>query len=244
MSRVFVIGELACTWLHGGLEAAYRGIKAIKEAGGDAAKFQWCSDPEAMAMRRGVARDKYTRLGWSGDVLPRLREECERVGIEFMCTVFIPQDIPTIAKYVSRFKVAASEGADAEFIRAHHGYGKRVIRSASDASVVKNASDGLSWIWRYGEWEELRTLWCVSEYPTPLERIGIADMRSLLCAGLSDHTTSVLTGAVAVGAGARILEHHFRLDDTPESDPDYPHSFEPARMKIYIDNVREAERML
>ena len=248
MSKVFVIGELACTWLHAGLEGAYRGIKAIAEAGANAAKFQWTSDPEAMAMRRGVARDKYTRLGWSQDALPKLKAMCDEVGIEFLCTVFIEKDLPTIAQYVSRIKIAAFEAGWQEFYDASCATGLPVIRSCNTSFQACT-----------GGHPEAKALWCVSKYPTAVDDLSLREL--LDCrddesafSGISDHTTSTLSGAVAVGTGnCEIIEKHVRLSDTPSSDPDYGHSLlldmdGRARTQTgfgeYVKNIREAERML
>lgn len=246
MSKTFIIAEAACTWLHGGLEAAFRSIRAAKECGADAWKTQWTSDPESMAMRRGVARDKYTRLGWAQDALPKLKEECERVGIEFMCTVFIPKDVMIIQEYVEKFKVSAFESEDEELFRA---IGDRVFYASLNPGKL-GPKPVLS---------ESAILYCVSKYPTSLEQLGLSALGEYTLGGnahpvmryngLSDHTTSVLTGAVAVGAGAKIIEKHVRLSDTPSSDPDYGHSLDlemPGHFgfQAYVNNIREAERML
>ncbi len=253
-SKVMVIAEAACTWLHGGLEAASRSIKAAAACGASAWKTQWTSDPEAMAMRRGAARDKYTRLGWAGDCLPKLKAMCDEVGIEFMCTVFIPKDIPLIAPYVSRFKVSAFESTDKEFIEAHRKYAGRDDVASTWKQVIVSMNPGKPIPDSFCD-----VLHCVSEYPTPLENLKL--LRAEIGPeywkdGLSDHTTSTLTGAVAVGAGARIIEKHVRLSDTPSTDPDYGHSLvvdfadngfrgnSPYAFKTYVDNIREAERML
>lgn len=241
MGKVFVIAEAACTWLPS-LETAYRSIKAAKDCGADAWKTQWTSDPEAMAMRRGVARDKYTRLGWSANALPLLKAECDRVGIEFMCTVFLPKDACTIHPYLKRAKVAAFERRDRELINALRAHIRDIIVSYNGDAPPSYGQGGWS------------ALYCVSKYPTPLEDLKMGKFRSegdeydQRYGGLSDHTTSVLTGAVAVGAGARIIEKHVRLSDTPESDPDYGHSLVLdtgyGTFHEYVKNVREAERML
>lgn len=260
MSKVFIIAEAACTWLPS-LETAYRSIRAAKACGADAWKTQWTSDPEAMAMRRGVDRDRYTRLAWSADALPLLKGECERVGIEFMCTVFLPKDVLTINRYVDRFKISAFESTDIEL--QHEclkvsAFKKPIIVSRNDPDTFKTDLP----------YPDMSILWCVSKYPTPIDEVRLCNMKAprhgMLFQrfdGLSDHTTSVLTGAVAVGAGARIIEKHVRLADTPKEDPDYGHSLlldcgslDPQGdwgcegctkgFHRYVDNVREAERML
>lgn len=243
MSKVFIIAEAACTWLHGGLEAAFRSIRAAKECGADAWKSQWTSDHEAMAMRRGVERDKYRRLGWSADALPKLKEECDRVGIEFMCTVFIEKDIKAIAQYVSRLKISAFEASWQEFYDVCCATGLQVIRSCN--------THGLECT---GGHPEAKQLWCVSKYPTDIMDLSIStlltdrDWESGFD-GISDHTTSLLSGAVAVGTGnCRILEKHVKMIDTPSDDPDFGHSLlmemRDCEFKRYVNNIREAERML
>ena len=250
MSKTFIIAEAACTWLHGGLEAACRSIRAAKDCGADAWKTQFCSDPEAMAMRRGVDRDKYTRLGWSGDVLPKLKAECDRVGIEFMVTCFLHKDVAVVEPYVQTFKIAAGEYDVKGFLDAHLKHDKAIVMS-----IPING-----YAYRDRIPHEVDLLHCVQNYPAALEALHLEEIRRRKYNGLSDHTTSVLTGAVAVGAGARIIEKHVRLSDTPQDDPDYGHSllldclcgtwvpedceFHHDCFKAYVDNIREAERML
>jgi N,N'-diacetyllegionaminate synthase len=248
MAKTFIIAEAALTWLHGGLEAAYRSIRAAKECGADAWKTQWTSDHESMEMRRGAPRDQYKRLQWAGDCLPKLKEECDRVGIEFLCTTFIPQDVDTMGKYVKRFKVSAFESEDMEHLSAHGS--KPVIVSVNPGKRKPVGLPGASF------------LWCISQYPAPPESLELSRLHHQdgprPWDGFSDHTTSTLTGAVAVGAGARIIEKHVRLSDTHVDDPDFGHSlcltgFSPdgrlegtsySPFKTYVDNIREAERML
>lgn len=241
MPKTLIIAEAACTWTHGGLESAYASIRAAKTCGADAWKTQFTSDPESMAMRRGVSLDKYQRLGWAKDALPLLKAECERVGIELMVTVFIPKDVALIAPYVSRFKVSAFERNDVELAKACKAYGKPCVISYN-ADVPCKLDEPYS------------ALYCVSKYPTRLEdlHLGVLWHRGKYCEslydGLSDHTTSLLTGAVAVGAGARVLEKHVKMRDCPEEDPDFGHSLlmemRECEFSKYVDFVREAERML
>ena len=259
-NKTFIIAEAALTWLHGGLEAAYRSIRAAKECGADAWKTQWTSDPVEMSRRRtggdrgaggpGVASirfvemaSKYGRLAWDPAWLPLLKAECDRVGVEFLCTTFIPQDVETMGKYVKRFKVSAFESEDMGHLSAHGS--KPVIVSVNPGKRKPVGLPGASF------------LWCISQYPAPPESLELSRLHHQdglrPWDGFSDHTTSVLTGAVAVGAGARIIEKHVRLHDTPESDPDYGHSLicdinsppmEEIRFKQYVRFIREAERML
>lgn len=223
---VFIIAECGSNWRFGNeLENAYRMIRAAKECGADAAKFQWVSDYKELMKRRGEKDDEETRRIYSyvhfdPSWLPLLKAECDRVGIEFACTAYLPQDVAVIAPYVKRFKVAAREAGYRELAREIVKYSTDVIISNIDYDVWCNL--GVN----QGGFVELH---CVSKYPCPIEEIGIGNLSPYdsydnTKRGLSDHTAHVLTGAVAVGAGAVCIESHVRLHDTPRECPDYGHS--------------------
>lgn len=61
--------------------------------------------------------------------------------------------------------------------------------------------------------------------------------------GYSDHTTSVDTGALAVAAGACILEKHITYD-RKANGPDHSMSLEPAQFDRYVRLARRAHAML
>ena len=236
MTHTLVIAELGSSWRFGyhHLGNAYKLIDAVKECGADVAKFQWTSNAGLMAMRRKLGADaiamydKY--LMYPKYWLPSLKAHCDKVGIEFMCTVYLKEDIEVIAPLVKMSKISAFEAEWREFVSAHCRYEKPLIVSVNDGMK------------RLSFCQDINFLYCVSKYPTPIEELHLRRRKPF--DGLSDHTTSTLTGALAVAAGASIVEVHCRLDDTPSDNPDYPHSRNPTDLKTYIDNIRIAERAL
>lgn len=249
---VFIIAEAGSSW-DCDLYKALKLIDAAKECGADAVKFQWTSDAYKMAQRRqlGLAEEsaygmykKY--LQYHPDFLNRFKEHCDSVGIEFMCTTYLIEDIATIAPLVKRFKVSAFESKWELFVAAHEEFGKAVIISQNPGSRMD--------YWRYIKHNlTIETLHCISKYPTPLEDVGLGWIKDDEHQGFSDHTANVLTGAAAVAAGARIIESHIRLEDTPSSNPDYPHSLAANGVpddcgripyEQYVSNIRAVERML
>lgn len=266
MSKTLIIAELGSSWRFGSdhLANAEKMIREAKACGADVAKFQWTSSASQMAKRRGLgleAEKMYaTYLKYPAEWLQTLKVLCDASGIEFMCTVYLPQDIPVIAPLVKRMKVSAYESGWPKFLQANVDTGKEVIFSIRDDQPVS---------WQPKPDSVVKSLICVSKYPTPLEDLHLASLRprgvpykhpttgQLIClhsesfhAGLSDHTTSTLTGALAVAAGATILEKHVRLWDTPPDNPDYGHSLildsdgEELSFAAYCRNVREAERCM
>lgn len=220
----------------GDIEKAYRLIRTAAECGADVCKFQYYSSAERLAERRNAPEylPIYKRYQVPTVWLSWLHLACRAAGVEFMATVYLPEDIEVIAPWVSRFKVASFEAMDNEFIGRHGSYGKQVI-------VSTGMTDGEEFMEIYGPGvEDLQILHCVSAYPTPL------DQASLRCVvdGYSDHTADIHTGGLAVAAGAEILEVHFRLFETSVDNPDRPASLNPSQLKEYVSFVRKAELML
>lgn len=257
MSEVFIIAEAACTW-HIGKSAkqhlanALKCIRVAQEAGADACKFQFTSDPAKMAQRRHIADlASYDRLAWAVKWLPILAGECEDAGIEFMCSAYLPQDVATIAPFVKRFKVASLEFDDHELLNAIDNTRKPFIASTGahthEQVLASDTNRRCSWrmegpigpVGRYGN----AFLQCTSSYPCALEHLNLRRIRGRYI-GLSDHSGDVLTGAVAVACGAEIIEVHFRLDETRPDNPDFTHSHSPMGLRQYILNIRKTELML
>jgi sialic acid synthase SpsE len=92
----------------------------------------------------------------------------------------------------------------------------------------------------------LAILHCVSSYPTDAVDANlrwIGDLSRLgLPVGYSDHATEVTAGALAVAAGATIVEKHLTYDTTA-AGPDHSASFDPAQFAEYVRLIRLAERM-
>jgi len=106
-------------------------------------------------------------------------------------------------------------------------------------------------------------LHCTSSYPCQLEDANLKaipelkrKLRRTQCIhvepkhsldqvpiGLSDHTTSILTPAIAVGLGAMAIEKHF-TDDKTRKGPDHHFAIEPHEFKQMVNMVREVEMLL
>jgi len=227
----------------GDLQKAKSLIWTAKHAGANAVKFQYWSDSEELGRRRRLRGTNYepyrVPLHWLDD----LKTETERVGLEFLCTAYLPQDVQVVARYVQRFKVSSFEAMDVDLLDACLSYERPVLVSFGmmEWAEVEN------WGHEYDS-DQITKLLCVSAYPCPLEDSNLCFL-SNGCGGgwfhgYSDHTGNPLTGAMAVAKGAKILEVHFRLEETRPDNPDYPHSLKPSALEAYIWNVQTAERLM
>lgn len=232
--HTFVIAEIGSAWqwkYAGTTVEAGQAIAIAKSCGADAIKFQWVSDPRKMEQRRRVKKGSYDIIAWCEYKLDFIARECRENGIEFICSVFLPCDVEKLNPYVKQWKVASLECEDEELLDAIEDTGKPVIISSGAMGFAMvppllNAS----------------VLHCTAAYPAPIEQLNLRAINC--CSGYSDHSRNELTGALAVACGAKIVEVHFKLFDTPVDNPDYGHSLHVNQLRQYIANIRQAELML
>lgn len=241
----YVIAEMGSCH-DGKLKHALALIEAAAQAGADAIKAQWWSDADRLAERRRVGDDYralYRRYQVPQRWLEVLATEAHAAGLDFLCTVYLPEDVEVVAPLVERGKVASFELGAADLFRAWGDVGKPLIVSTGMATVEEVNRIAL----RADDW----LLHCVSAYPCPDEAAGLAGIAALRRAwptvdrvGYSDHTTDLLTGALAVAAGADVLEKHLRLGATDRANPDHATALDPDEFRRYVAGVRWAERVL
>lgn len=190
---------------NGDMSLARELIHAAKEGGADVAKFQ-LYQAETLFPREGNEWFEYnckTELG--RDQVLELAAECDRIGIEFMASVFDIERISWLEEVgVKRYKIAS---------RSIHESGLIEALCRTDKPLL--ASLGM---WGEAEFPRIDTrggvgfLYCVSKYPTPLEDLHLATIDFIRYAGFSDHTIGIHAAQIAMARGAGILEKHFTLD--------------------------------
>lgn len=261
MNKTFIIVEIgAC---HDGQYGRMKqAVGLAKTCGADACKFQWTSDPRRMAARRGdAAQHGYARvyrryLNWPASWHAALRNWCDQVGLAYMCTAYLPEDVAVVASYVAHFKVASFEAESADLIEAHLPFIDQDIIDKRGRLLFVSMGMGASY-GRLGELvrhgtraRKVRLLHCVSAYPAPAESLNLCRMwpcRDWGAAdGFSDHSDPALTwtGALAVAAGATVVEAHLRLPSTLPSNPDFAHAMTAEQLTDYVRHIRFAETCL
>src|SRR3990167_8653018 len=257
--RVEVIAE-AASCHDGSLDKALRLIQVAKDIGAGTVKFQFWSSADRLADLRRVRpeyREIYRRYAMPESWLPILANAADANGLEFLCTAYLIEDLPSIAPYVKQFKVSSFEASDIAFLRALLAYGRPTLVSTGMHSS-HNVDMVMIELWRaYRRNTALAftLLQCTSAYPCPVNAAGIRVISEWLSDGVdkylypiafgfSDHTRSPLAGAVAVGAEASVIEFHLRLDDTDPANPDFSVSPSPDEARIYVENIRQAEVLM
>lgn len=93
---------------------------------------------------------------------------------------------------------------------------------------------------------KLTLLHCVSEYPTTkpyLNTINFLKKKFNKEVGFSDHTKETITPALAVVAGAQMIEKHFTYNKKLKLG-DHKFSLNPAQLNKMVNDVRIAERFM
>jgi N,N'-diacetyllegionaminate synthase len=234
-------------------------IDDAKYVDADAVKFQWTSNAGLMALQRGTALqngyvDVYGKyLQWPVEWHERFARACKDIGLDYLCTVYLSDDIATVAPYVARFKVASFEAIDCSFIQAHREFvtKKRDLLISTGMCSAKDLEFLMrTCICPSGLVPYVKLLHCVSSYPSPLNQLNLSAIRSSgenwQMQGYSDHSLPTLTqtGALAVAAGATIVEAHLRHAQTANDNPDREHAMTKEQFLDYMTQLREAEQAI
>ena len=251
--RTFVIAEAAGCH-DGDYDKALRLVHLTRDIGADAVKFQWCSSPERLAARRRAPEslEAYRTLAFPREWFPYLRREVEMAGLELMVTAYLPEDVAVVAEYVDRFKVASFEATDVHFVALHAEW--PTIPLVISAGMGADLKPSLTAYLRGRPTSDGRlvtVLACVSAYPCPDAEANLAVLWPRIhelpwrpYQGYSDHTLHPWTGALAVAAGAQVVEFHVRLDETGPDNADFGVARDPLKAAEYVRNIRQAEVLL
>jgi len=251
--KTFIIAEAGANH-NRDFNQALKLIDVAKESGASAVKFQTYSSetlyskntPDFAGYKNinQLIKDIELPREWQKD----LKQYCDEINIEFMSTPFDEQAVDELVNLgVKRLKIAGFESTDWRFVDMVASTGLPLIISIGIGFEINKIGHILDIVEKYGN--DLTLLHCNNAYPTPIEDINLHSMKALQgfrnvnSIGLSDHTTSTLTPALAVAIGATTIEKHFTLDNTLPG-PDHPFALEPDQLKEMIDKIILAEIMM
>jgi sialic acid synthase SpsE len=248
----------------GDLERAKLLIRLAKDAGADAAKFQnfraaqIVSDFGFKNMGGQVSHQSkwkksvfevYQGASIPFDWTPILKEECDRVGIDYFSSPYDFAAMDMLAPYVPAYKIGSGDITWDEALVRMASYKKPVLL-ATGASTIGEVQHAVETILAINP--QLVLMQCNTNYTASLENFDQIHLRVLqtyrtlfpeLVLGLSDHTSGHATVLGAVALGARVVEKHF-TDDNNRVGPDHPFSMTPATWREMVDRTRELERAL
>ena len=251
--NTFVIAEAGANH-NRDFNQALKLIDVAKESGASAVKFQTYSS-ETLYSKNTPDFAGYKNINQliKNIELPRewqkdLKQYCDEQSIEFMSTPFDEQAVDELVNLgVKKLKIAGFESTDWRFVDMVASTGLPLIISIGIGFNLREIGYILDIVEKYGN--DLTLLHCNNAYPTPIKDINLNSMKALQdfknvnSIGLSDHTMSTLTPALAVAAGATTIEKHFTLDKKLPG-PDHAFALEPDQLKEMIDEIIMTEIMM
>jgi N,N'-diacetyllegionaminate synthase len=254
--RAMVIAEIGVNH-DGSIEKAVELIHAAAQAGADAVKLQIFRADRLMHRTSALAEyqkksqsdssavEMLRRYELSDSELKRAVDEIRAVGLIPLATPFSPKDLDQIqALRLPAIKIASPDLVNWPLLQ-------RAANSRLPLIISTGATNlgeiGSSMAWLRGWKAQVTLLHCISSYPTPPDSINLTWIGELtrqfhVPVGFSDHTTEPMAGALAVCAGAVIIEKHLTYDRAA-AGPDHAASFDPDQFSEYVRSIRLATRM-
>jgi pseudaminic acid synthase len=251
----YVIAELSANH-NGSLERAKLSIKAAKDSGAHAVKFQTYS---ADTMTIDCDRPDFVIKGglWNGYKLYDLYREAStpfewhkelfsyaaEIGIDCFSTPFDETAFELLEELKApAYKIASFELTDLPLIKLVASSGKPLLMSTGMASE-EEISEAVNTALNAGS-NSILLFHCISSYPTDLKQSNLRKIVSLrkifdVDVGLSDHTLGITAAITSVALGACAIEKHFTLSRS-EKSPDSEFSIEPSELKALVEGTRDA----
>jgi sialic acid synthase SpsE len=251
MTSTFIIAEAGANH-NRNFDQAKALIDVAVEAKADAVKFQTYSSNTLYSKNTpDFAGYKNINKLIENLELPRewqqdLKIYADSKGIEFMSTPFDEKAVQELVDIgVKRLKISGFEATDPRFVSMVLSAGLPTVISlgiGSDFSTMFRIMDlavskGVT---------DLTFLHCNNAYPTPPEDVSLGTIKTMALdsrykTGFSDHTLSLFTPALAVAAGATVIEKHFTISRRLPG-PDHPFALEPNELKRMVEEIRFAEK--
>ncbi len=228
---------------NGSLQTAFEMIEVAYNAGADCIKFQAFSADELVIRKEKSQYEMLSKLELSEEDFKKIFCRCINMQLDFLATPFSPKWVRILyGMGVKGFKISSGSITSLKLLK-EIGETKLPVFLSTGMSKIEEIRNAVVVLKDHG-CNYLYLLHCVSLYPTPIDKVNLFAMHTLkkefnVPVGFSDHTTDTISGALAVAAGADIIEKHFTLDRGMEG-PDHKISLVPSELREYISEARRA----
>lgn len=256
--EVYVIAEMSAN--HGGsLDTALEIVRGAAKAGADCLKIQTYTadsitidcNSEDFQIHGGLwdgykLYDLYTDAGTPYEWQARIKEECDKCGIDFLSTPFDNAAVDFLEGIgCEAYKIASFELVDIPLIEYAASKGKPMIISCGMSSIDE-IQDAVEACHRVGN-DQIVLLKCCSEYPAnwaDMHISNIPDMKQRfdVNVGLSDHSAGSIAAVVAVSMGAVVVEKHVKIDGVESADSKF--SMPMDQFEHMVKDVRDAKKIM
>ena len=246
------------------LERARLLIRLAKEAGADAAKFQNFQAPKIVSDYgfRHLGGQVSHQAAWKKSVFQvykeasipfewteTLKEECDKVGIDFFSAPYDFEAIDMLDPYVQLYKAGSGEIDWLEALERMAAKGKPFFIATGAATIgdVQRAMHAVLKINRQVVLMQCNTNYTAS--PDNYDHLHLNVLKTYaamfpdVILGLSDHTHANAPVLGAVTLGARVIERHF-TDSHLREGPDHKFAMNPEGWANMVAETRLLERAL
>lgn len=252
----FVIAEIGVNH-DGSVRKAQELVTIAAHCGADAVKLQLFKAAVLMHPSAGFAEyqkdrvkadspiDMLRQYELSTEDVRRVVQAVREKGMVPMASPFSPADVETAATLgLPAIKIASPDLVNRPLLARAAALGRPMVVSTG-AATMDEVERTVGWLRKWNA--PFALLHCVSGYPTPASQANLCWIQELsqrfgVPVGYSDHTTDVLTGALASAAGAVVIEKHLTYDRAARG-PDHSASADPDQFHRYVKQIREADAM-
>ena len=234
-------------------EAASTGADMIKFQTYEAEKLVTKSAPRFWDRKEDDGKTQFEaykdidKFPW--EYYPKLKAECDRLGIEFTSTPFDYESAKMLASIgMTSVKVASSDLTYLPYLKKIAILFDEIVLSTG-ASTLGEIEDAVKVIRDAGN-DNIVLLHCTLKYPSEAQNANLRALNTLkvlypsLRVGLSDHTLGTAIPLAAIALGAEWIEKHYTVDKTLKNNADHWLSIDTEEAKFLVNGAREIELAL
>ncbi|MEJ5203401.1 MAG: N-acetylneuraminate synthase family protein, partial [Anaerolineales bacterium] len=250
----YVVAEIGINH-NGDLDIAKRMIKAAKETGVDAVKFQkrtpeLCVPPEQRNVMRETPwgyisyLDYRRKIEFGEQEYDEIDRYCKELGIDWFVSVWDESAVDFMEKYQPiAYKVPSAALTDHSLLRHLRRTGRPLILSTGMSTMeqIRKAIEVIGL-------EGVVICHTTSAYPCDPDELNLRMIQTLKSEydcpiGYSGHEVGLIPSVVAVALGACLVERHFTLDRAMWGS-DQAASVEPGGFERLVKYIRVTEMAL
>ena len=244
-SPVFVTAEAGINH-NGSLKLAKKLVRAAKDAGADAIKFQTFKATD-IATKKSKFFKIFKKVELDESDYGEISDHAKSNSIIFFSTPVNESAIDILSKLkVPAFKIGSGNLTNIPVIKYAASKHKPIILSTGMSNLAETQL-AVNTIKKQNN-KKIILMHSVSSYPTPPNEVNLSVIKNLekkfpYPIGYSDNGSDDLVPVTSVALGAKIIEKHFTISKKLKGS-DHFMSAEPLQLKKIIENVRLIESMI
>ena len=239
--KTIIVAEIGSNW-EGSISKAEKIICECKKAGADIVKFQMWRAKDLYSKNHPNWKEiKKSELTF--EKAKKIKKISDKIGIEFMCSVFYPEAVKFLETLnVKRYKIASRT------CLIKDPYSLQVLESKAETKKPIIISMGMGGnqkkIGKIFSKNKITFCYCISEYPLKFEKIDWK--KAIKYDGFSDHTSGITAPILFTILKKQkkskqiIIEKHIKLKNS--KGPDASTSMDTKLLSELVSHIRIIEK--